>query len=219
MNMIQPLAYPIKPVSELGCPEGYPTDLQGWHSDHDTFRELIEEAAPSVIIEVGSWKGASALNMAQLTEDRLDINDGARIYCVDTWLGGYEMLLHEDKPPHNLFRRYGYPHIYEQFIANVHPTGYAKRIYPIAQTSVNGARMLRSCEVTADLIYIDGSHQMEDVYEDLRNYWALLRPGGIMFGDDWELTGVEISVKRFCLEMNLPCQIASEIFWILRKPE
>jgi hypothetical protein len=128
------------------------------------------------------------------------------------------MLIHEDKPQHNLFRIHGYPHIFYQFLVNVSATDFADRIFPIAQTSINGARLLRASKITADAIYVDGSHQLEDVYEDLRAYWPILRAGGVMWGDDWEISGVKVSVMRFALEMELDCQVADDIFWTLRKP-
>jgi NAD(P)-dependent dehydrogenase (short-subunit alcohol dehydrogenase family) len=36
-----------------------------------------------------------------------------------------------------------------------------------------------------DLIYVDGSHDYDDVAADLAAYRPLVRPGGVMFGDDY----------------------------------
>lgn len=203
---------PFQSIRELGCPPGFPPDIQGWHSDHDFFRQAVAETKPSVIIEVGTWKGASCLTFSRLTEE-----SQAQIYCCDTWLGGYEMLIHDELPECNLKSCFGYPQIYFQFLANLSPTDAAKRIFPIPQTSVNGARLLKAHGVTAELIYIDASHQLQDVYDDLCAYWPLLKSGGMLFGDDFELSGVEVSVKRFSMEHDLQTEIIDGIFWVLRK--
>src|SRR6185295_14421751 len=61
-----------------------PLDLHGWGSESPAFRELILRVKPRLIVEVGTWKGASAIHMADIVaETKLD----AQILCVDTWLG------------------------------------------------------------------------------------------------------------------------------------
>jgi predicted O-methyltransferase YrrM len=44
---------------------GTELDLQGWASDHHYFSTLIDRCHPKLIVEVGTWKGASAVRMAQ----------------------------------------------------------------------------------------------------------------------------------------------------------
>ena len=41
-------------------------DLQGWGSTHPVFEHVVSEYRPTSIVEVGSWKGASASHMAGL---------------------------------------------------------------------------------------------------------------------------------------------------------
>ena len=41
-----------------------PFDAHGWGQQSAAFRELISQAKPRLIVEVGTWKGASALEMA-----------------------------------------------------------------------------------------------------------------------------------------------------------
>jgi len=38
-----------------------------------------------------------------------------------------------------------------------------------------------------DLIFIDGNHEFDFVLRDLQIYWKLLRPGGLLLGDDFHL--------------------------------
>lgn len=159
----------------------YPLDVQGWGSDAPIFRELIEQLRPRLIVEVGSWKGASALHMAAVC-DALDLE--TRILCVDTWLGAYEFIGATSE--RDLQTLHGYPRVYYQFLANVVRSGQQRRIIPFPQTSLIAARYLWHHQIRADLIYIDGSHDEQDVAADIHAYWPLLRKGGVLFGDDYD---------------------------------
>ena len=41
-------------------------DLQGWGSKHVIFEYLLQKIKPNLIIELGTWKGASAIHMLNL---------------------------------------------------------------------------------------------------------------------------------------------------------
>ena len=67
---------------------------------------------------------------------------------------------------------------------------------------------------TLDFIYIDGSHDEEDVASDLRGYWGLLREGGVLFGDDYDWPGVKAAVDRFAGDNGLRTELAG-IQWVI----
>lgn len=188
--------------------KGYPDDVQGWGSDHSIFAELIEQVRPRVIIEVGTWKGASALHMASVC-DALDLD--TRILCVDTWLGAYEFIGAGGE--RDLQARYGWPHVYEQFLANVVSAGQQRRIIPFPQTSLIAARYFWHHQVRADLIYIDGSHDIDDVTADIRAYWRLLRKGGLLFGDDYESFE---GVRRAVNASEYAFELVGGRYWVMR---
>ena len=75
---------------------------------------------------------------------------------------------------------------------------------------------LRYQGIKAEMIYIDASHEEEDVYQDLREYWDLLRDGGVIFGDDYTWDGVRLAVDRFAREEKLPLTFVADK-WILQK--
>lgn len=148
-------------------------DLQGWGSDSPVFAHVLGSVQPKLIIEVGTWKGASAVHMAKLAPE-------AEILCIDTWLGSAEMWDYPD-----LKRQHGYPQFYYTFASNVvHYVG-RERICPMALPSSVAATVLKRRGILADVIYIDGSHEYADVKRDIEDYWPLVRPGGILFGDDY----------------------------------
>jgi hypothetical protein len=71
--------------------------------------------------------------------------------------------------------------------------------------------------VRADLIYLDGSHEEEDVYQDLVTWWDIVKPGGPLFGDDWTWDGVRLAVQRFASENHLSISHRHDK-WELRTP-
>ena len=188
--------------------------VPGWNSNSDVFGRLVEETKPSIIFEVGTWLGASAINMARNAK-RLSLN--TKIYCVDTWLGAEEFwTTGKDDPERNLNIKNGYPRVYFDFLANVVGHGMQDVIIPIPNTSHIGSIILSHLGLKAELIYIDGSHDYEDVKNDIRDYMPLLSPGGIMFGDDMKIwKGVERAVHE---SLGQDLEIYQNNFWIFRKP-
>lgn len=172
-------------------PEKWEVDLQGWHSTDPIFKKLINEVRPKRIIEVGSWKGASALHMASLTKELQTC-----IYCVDTWLGGVDHLLSE-KPQDHIPKKEGYPQLYYQFLHNVKESGFGERIFPIPASSCAAAIYLKQKGIKADLIYIDGDHTTHGCLLDIILYQDCLAEGGVMFGDDWAWPTVRSAVTQY----------------------
>ncbi len=197
----------------------YPHDLQIWGSEVEVFKRLIEQIKPSLILEVGTWKGASAIHMVNLLKAQ---NIAAPLICIDTWLGGLEVA--EENPIRHLGvkvpRRYGYPQLYFQFLANVIHSNAQNYIVPLPLHSTAAFKLLLHWQIKADFIYIDGSHEEEDVYADLCHYWQLLRSGGILLGDDYDdrcFPGVFLAANRFAKENNLQLLQEGNKFWF-KKP-
>lgn len=165
------------------------------------FERIIAHLKPRSIIEVGTWNGASALHMAKLMKQHCG---GGTIACVDTWLGSHHELWTEPYRT-QLHLKHGYPMQYFQFLANVVKSGQQDVILPVPMTASAAARYFVSKGLSADCIYIDASHEEEDVYADLTAYWPLLRTGGIFFGDDYSprYPGCIRAVNRFAYEHSL----------------
>ena len=157
----------------------HPGDLQGWNSTLPIFGELLAEIRPSLIVEVGTWKGASAVHMAQEAK-RLGLED-VEIVCVDTWLGSADMFNYSD-----LRRLNGYPQVYFTFLTNVIEAGVTDLITPFPIASSAAALTLQTGGIKADLVYIDGAHDAVGVHRDLFDYWPIVRDGGVLFGDDYD---------------------------------
>lgn len=194
-----------------------PAHVEGWNSDEPAFAELIAEVRPALVIEVGTWLGASALHMGKLlSEQGLE---GSRIVCVDTWLGSVEFWTDQTDATRYgaLTLKHGYPSVYYQFLANVMHAGLERTIIPFPQASTIASAWSQRKGVQADLIYIDASHEYRDVLDDVHRWWDVVRPGGVMFGDDWHtFRDVQIAVSEFAGRRRLIPEVRGNK-WILRK--
>lgn len=193
-----------------------PEDIQGWNGNSTVFYDFINELRPNTIVEVGTWKGQSAINMAKIVKS---LNLNTKIYCVDTWLGSIEFwTTHRNTPERDLLLKNGYPQIYYQFLSNVVHQKLEDVIIPFPNTSTAGAEYLKYFKISPELIYIDASHQELEVYNDIRVYYDILPIGGVIFGDDYVAwAGVKTSVQRFCSENGLNFQVLENNFWVIRK--
>ena len=192
-----------------------PLDLNGWNGTAPIFARLIDEYRPKHIIEVGTWKGQSAITMAKAIKER---GMSTKITCVDTWLGAIEFWgSMKGTTERNLLLKNGYPQIYYQFLSNVVHSGVQDIILPFPNTSFIAARHFQEQKITGDMIYIDGSHEYEDVLQDCREYWKVVSNGGIMFGDDWAWDSVRKAVEQFVAENHFTITREGRDFWMLRK--
>lgn len=204
----------------------HPADLQGWSANNPMIECAIRERRPRRIIEVGTWKGASAIAMARYCQH---INAPCEeIVCVDTWLGGPENVIEVGargeviRSPWfaHLRHKHGYPQLYFTFLRNVLDAGVADLITPLPLSSDSAATVLERYGFVADLVYIDAGHEYESVRGDLRRFWKLVAPGGILLGDDYanpEHAGVRRAVDEFCAEIGLPLT-ADALTFAIEKP-
>lgn len=204
-----------KEIYNLNENELLPLNIRGWHGNADIFRQFIDEIKPDLIIEVGSWCGQSAINMASYCKQ---IGLNAKLYCVDTWLGAYEWLEQvNENNTCDLMPKHGYPQVYYQFISNVIHSELQDYILPFINTSLITGRFFQRRGVTAKLIYIDASHEYEDVLLDMRYYYPLLEDGGIIFGDDYAWPDVNKAVNEYAETIGKQVNNINNHYWYIKK--
>lgn len=186
----------------------YPNDLQALgNSFCGIFNDCIKYLKPKLILELGSWKGASANNMANLTKQ---YNLNSKIICVDTWLGTIINYLSETNSKIGLTTTNGYPNIYYYFLANVIYNNNKDIIYPIPNTTSNAFKIIKKKNIKINMIYIDASHEYNDVYNDLNNSWDILVDNGIIIGDDIDRIGIIKALDKFIYEKNIKLYLYKE---------
>jgi len=202
--------------------EKFPIDLQGWGFESPIFEHVIGKYRPTKMIEVGSWKGASANRIAGLMKSIIPSPD-AQLVCVDTWLGSVEHWINRSEPTMYpaLNQKWGRPQIYEQFLANAIHTKNQDIIVPFPVSSIVAANFFLAKGMKADAVYIDAGHQYEDVIADLEAYWKVLRPGGVIFGDDYILgwIGVVRAVHDFAERQHVSVDVSFHHKFLIEKTQ
>jgi hypothetical protein len=161
--------------------ERFPTDLQGWHSQHPYLARAIGEARPAIVVEVGVWKGASVVTLArEIARLKLD----AVVIAIDTWLGSSEHYLWEKFIP-DLDFEFGYPRLYHKFAANICNERLQDFVVPLPLDSINGLQLLKERGIRPEVLHIDAGHDYRSVMADLQAWWPQLTDKGILIGDDY----------------------------------
>jgi hypothetical protein len=125
------------------------------------------------ILEVGSWEGRSAVFF-------LEYMPRSRITCIDTFNGS---PLLRSIPEWNA----AIPHCQRRFDSNLAP--YRGRLEKICSCSLLALPLLVQSARHFDVIYIDGSHDQDDVLVDSIMSWRLLNKNGILIWDDYIYPG------------------------------
>ena len=167
---------------------------EGWGSTHPYFARYIDQVKPKLIVEIGTWLGGSAIHMGGLLR-AAGLNDSC-ILCVDTWLGSSEHYLYPEARS-TLKLVDGRPTFYDDFMQNVARHGLQDIILPFSITSAGAADVLSELKVAPDLVYLDGDHSARAFRTDLDLYWDLLRPGGVLIGDDFDWPGPQAQIIEF----------------------
>lgn len=186
-------------------------DMQGWASTSPWFKTVIERFRPSLIVEVGTWKGGSAIHMAGVCK-QLYQHNMFEIVCIDTFLGSFENWNNWEVKNWGHFPiLHGRPQLYETFLTNVLHNNHQDVISPLPLDSYNAFKVLQHYGVQADMLYIDGGHDYDQVKKDLENYVKILKTGGILLGDD----AFHEPIARACNEL-LPgwSKVDEKFIWI-----
>ena len=135
---------------------------EDWFSDNipqwERFLEPYRGAANLNYLEIGVYEGRATVWMAEniLTHEK------ARVTALDVFPKDLE----------------------ERFLANMKASGFAGEIRVLVGPS---QKTLRKLDDNAfDIIYIDGSHEADDVLVDAVLSWPLLRQRGMLIFDDYQ---------------------------------
>lgn len=134
------------------------------------------------VLEIGSWAGASTITMGAIILE-LGIAD-SQIVCIDPWEPYFSET---DSSIHyqcmNAAAASGaIEHLFDH---NIKACGLNHMV--CAEKACSREALPGLQDGAFDLIYIDGSHKKDDVLYDLEQAKRLVRPGGIICGDDLEL--------------------------------
>ena len=169
------------------------------------FEKFITEKRPTLIIELGSYLGWSAVAMATICKQ---YNIETKILCIDTWLGSVE---HWRKDKCNSLSKYNYfsngiSTMFDSFCKNVISHNVQDYIIPLPNTTDMMFELLSHYSIKPDLIYVDASHEYKAILRDLTSYYTLLTDGGYIFGDDVCWPDVDNATIEFSKNINKQLQ-------------
>lgn len=166
--------------------------------DSEALRSLIDVVKPGVLIEFGSWEGRSALAFAQrASETELP----TEIVCVDTWLGSPEHWRNDFPDSEWSFEHLkivgGEPRVLDTFRQAMRYHGVEDRVSILRATTTLASIYLLRIGKLADLVYVDAEHSFRAVRSDLQIASTILRDGGVIAGDDFVWSSVQMAVISF----------------------
>lgn len=201
---LQSLPYPYNELETI-----LPYHSHGWYTNQVEIEKIFSKYSPKIVVELGSWLGASTCHMGDLLKGK------GKLFAVDHWLGSVEHHKIERSNITSLL-----PTLYEQFLSNVMHRELTNTIIPWKMTTEQAAYKMRDQKTPVDLIYVDASHDEKSVYEDLSNWYPLVKKEGIICGDDWSWGDgypVRRAVKRFAKEKRLKVHVSNNNFWLFYK--
>jgi predicted O-methyltransferase YrrM len=187
-------------------PKDYPDDVKGWGSRDQTLETVIDIVKPKLILEIGSWKGASAIFMGECTKKR---NLDTEIVAVDPHVGSAGLWLFNQDAMHvTQAQECG---TYNLLLSNVVRAGLQDTITPFRATSSVATSIMKHKGLQPDLVYIDGSHEVDDVQADINHVMRVAHNDTVIVCDDYDhprIQGVSHAVANF-LDMNRDFRVAT----------
>lgn len=129
-----------------------------------------------------------------------------QFHTIDTWEGSKENQ--EDYYVIN-------GTLYDKFLSNIEPV--SDYIKVIKSDSVEASFLYEDNSI--DFLFVDGSHEYEDVKKDLIVWFPKVKKGGVMAGHDYtgDWKSVRKAVDEFGFENNLKVSAISVGSWIINK--
>lgn len=146
--------------------------------DASTIALLVERhARPGMLaVELGTYTGRSALAMLPTIA-----RAGGHLYCVDWFRGnvGVEAEIGPSYRDHDILA---------VLRKNLAEAGYLDRVTIVVDQTTPAARCLapRFDDQTVDVLFVDADHRYSAVKADLEAWLPKMRPGGLVFGHDFE---------------------------------
>ena len=141
---------------------------EDWFTYPSLYKNVVRKfPSGSKFVEIGSWKGKSSAFMAvEIANSNKDIE----FYCIDNWMGSSE---HKDVGEIDS--------LYDIFTENMKPL---ERYYQkIRNNSIEAARCFE--DESLDFVFIDASHEYEDVKKDIQVWLPKVKKNGILAGHDY----------------------------------
>lgn len=166
----------------------------GLTAHYKPFAQLVKERNYKTVIEVGTAYAGNAFHLLSNTDIML-------MACIDPY------LYYPAMPGFTCQEEYDILYEYAK-----------KRLSTFHGVSIIRKDSKEACKILTDrdIIFLDGSHEYEDVKWELENYSKLVKPGGCLSGHDYNIfEGVNKAVDEFCYENGLTVNFLDGNIWYI----
>jgi predicted O-methyltransferase YrrM len=189
-------------------------NIHGWFDFDNFYHDMVHKFAIENrkynFVEIGCWKGMSSAFMAVEIANSFKNID---FYCVDTWKGSKEHI--DINSPHFEAQCLEENGIYDIFIENMQSV--IDYIKPIRLKSIDAAQQFE--DGFFDFVFIDGSHEYEDIRDDINAWYPKVKSGGLLAGHDYIWLSVKRAIDEFADNNNLTYEQIKQktSCWLIRK--
>jgi ubiquinone/menaquinone biosynthesis C-methylase UbiE len=174
---------------------------EDWFTYPNLYKKMVgNNNNGSHFVEVGVWKGRSASFMAV---EIINSNKNIKFDCVDTWEGSVE---------HQNYDIISEKKLFDVFSENIEPVSHI--INPIRMKSLEAVNLYD--DESLDFVFIDASHEYEDVKNDILEWLPKVKEGGFIGGHDYSSSwdGVVRAVDEIFNNSEL---VIDEYCWLYEK--
>ena len=165
----------------------FPVTSWGWGIDGEKLLLSRLPADARCILEIGTLLGASTRFFADARPD-------ATVICIDPWNDSKDRPLLRYQPELTPYLNDRPDGLYNVFLAST--WDYRERVIPLRGYSPERLRDVYDAGLKPDFVYVDGSHEYEDVLVDLTTCHLLFEEA-VLCGDDWSWASVSRAVDFF----------------------
>jgi MMP 1-O-methyltransferase len=183
--------------------------VEGWlHLDeawalHEAVRNLDVHGQPSTVVEIGSWKGRSTVALALGIKTR----GAGTVFAIDP---------HTGSPGSTAL---GPVITAVEFQRNIAAAG-VDSVVKLLVTTSHAARPQFAAK-SVDLLFIDGSHEYEDVMTDIADWQTALKDKSVVAFNDPSAPGVYRALRELVLRpgdaYRSPALVQNTLFFEFRR--
>ena len=177
----------------------YQNILPDWFTFSDLYAKMVNDFPDgSHFVEIGSWMGRSAVFMAV---EIINSNKKIKFDCIDSWEFIDEIYTSDNNIAKLKLTAF------DEFLKNINPVSDIINYHKCK--SIDASKLYK--DQSLDFVYIDASHEYENVKNDLIYWYPKVTFGGVIAGHDYPYPGVKKAVNEFFENREINTQ---EISWI-----
>lgn len=161
------------------------SEIPGWLTPEEAsflFHSAAKVPVDQIIVEIGSWKGKSTTALGLGSRGGF----GAKVLAIDPHKGSEE---HQ--------QIWGEVDTLAEFKANMTKLDLNDIVTPLVETSQTAAEHVGN---NVGLIFIDGAHDYNSVWNDIVTWAPKVVPGGIIaVHDTWHFIGANLASAQYLL--------------------